>query len=256
MLDTTRIKGYELRERIGSGGFGVVHRAFQTTVGREVAIKIILPHFAHHPDFIRRFEAEAQLIARLEHLHIVPLYDYWHDQSGAYLVMRWLRGGSLHDALRNGPFDLEATALLLDQIGSALAAAHRSEIIHRDLKPANILFDEDGNAYLADFGIAEDLRRCPNGPDSPDLITGSPDYIAPEQACGGSLTPRVDIYSLGVVLYELLAGQHPFPNAHSVERLYHHLNDPLPLLPCPCSTPLYRLWAGRVSPSLSHLCVH
>lgn len=94
------IKGYELRDRSGAGGFGAVYKAHQSTVGREVAIKIILPHFSNHPDFIRRFETEAQLIARLEHLHIVPLYDYWRDGDGAYLVMRWLRGGSLREVLQ------------------------------------------------------------------------------------------------------------------------------------------------------------
>src|SRR5215470_8598904 len=107
-LSGQSIKGYELRERIGAGGFGAVYRATQSTVGREVAVKIILPHFASHPDFIRRFETEAQLVARLEHLHIVPLYDYWRDPDGAYLVMRWLKGGSLRDALSNGPFAPEA----------------------------------------------------------------------------------------------------------------------------------------------------
>ena len=122
-LSGKSIKGYELIERIGAGGFGAVYRAYQSTMGREVAVKIILPGYSNRPDFIRRFEAEAQLVARLEHLHIVPLYDYWRDPNGAYLVMRWLRGGSLRDALIDGPFNLESAALLLDQIASALATA-------------------------------------------------------------------------------------------------------------------------------------
>src|SRR5262245_6296562 len=105
-LSGTNIKGYELRERIGVGGFGTVYRAYQSSVGREVAIKILLPYFANHPDFIRRFEAEAGLVARLEHPHIVPLHDYWHDSSGTYLVMRWLRNGSLSEALKDGPYEL------------------------------------------------------------------------------------------------------------------------------------------------------
>ncbi len=223
------IKGYELRERIGAGGFGAVYRAYQSTVGREVAIKIILPGFANHPDFIRRFEAEAQIIARLEHLHIVPLYDYWREPDGAYLVMRWLRGGSLRDALRNnGPYDLESAASLLDQIVSALAAAHQHHIIHRDVKPGNVLLDEDGNAYLADFGIAKDLTNLKESTTQSDVIIGSPDYLSPEQARSETVTPQTDIYSLGVVLYEILTGQHPFPNVSTVERLYSHLNNPLP----------------------------
>jgi serine/threonine protein kinase len=186
------IKGYELRERIGSGGFGVVHRAYQSTLGREVAIKIILPHYANHPDFIRRFEAEAQLIAQLEHPHIVPLYDYWRDPDGAYLVMRWLRGGNLREALQQGPFELERAALLIDQITSALALAHRNGVIHRDLKPANILLDEDGNAYLSDFGIANVILDTASEQTGTDAVLGSPDYLSPEQARGEPASPQTD----------------------------------------------------------------
>lgn len=220
------IKGYRLLERIGTGGFGAVYKADQSTIGREVAIKIILPHFANHPDFIRRFETEAQLVARLEHLHIVPLFDYWRDPDGAYLVMRWLRGGSLREALEIKPFGVEAAALLLDQIAAALTIAHRNNVIHRDIKPGNILLDEDGNAYLADFGIAKDAST--RSITEVDAIIGSPDYLAPEQANGEPITARTDIYSLGVVLYEMVVGQHPFPNLNAVERLYKHLSEPLP----------------------------
>ena len=212
------LKGYELKERIGAGGFGAVYRAFQTTIGREVAIKIILPDFANHPDFIRRFETEAQFVARLEHPHIVPLYDYWRDPEGAFLVMRWLRGGSLRDALQEGPFELQQAALILDQVTSALALAHRNNVIHRDLKPANILLDEDGNAYLSDFGIAKDVASD-GKPNQLDVMVGSPDYLSPEQARSEPVTPQTDIYSLGVMFYEILTGQHPFQNVSSVERI-------------------------------------
>jgi WD40 repeat protein/serine/threonine protein kinase len=224
------LKGYELLERIGSGGLGVVYRAYQSTIGREVAIKVILPHFANQPAFIRRFEAEAQLVARLEHLHIVPLYDYWRDPDGAYLVMRWLRGGSAKDALDRTPFGLESTALLLDQVSAALGAAHAANVVHRDLKPSNILLDEEGNAYLADFGIAVDLRQTAGEDNSDDSIAGTLHYLAPEQARDEPLTPQTDIYSLGVTLYELLAGAHPFSGLNAVELLYKQINDPLPEL--------------------------
>lgn len=221
------IKGYELQERIGSGGFGAVYRARQTTVDREVAVKIILPGFANQPEFIRRFEVEAQTIARLEHLHIVPLYDYWRELDGAYLVMRWMRGGSLRDALdKHGPYELETASQILEQITSALTTAHRNQVIHRDLKPGNILLDEDGNAYLADFGIAKDIAG--DSVTESDAIIGSPDYLAPEQARSEPVTPQTDVYSLGVVLYEMLAGEHPFPNLPAVQRLYKHLSEPLP----------------------------
>ncbi|MBI5960259.1 MAG: protein kinase [Chloroflexi bacterium] len=224
------LKGYELHERIGSGGFGVVYRAYQTTVGREVAIKIILPHYANHPDFIRRFETEAQFIARLEHPYIVPLYDYWRDPEGAYLVMRWLRGGSLRELLAQGALEPDTAARLLDQIAAALDLAHRHNVVHRDLKPANILLDEDGNGYLSDFGIAKDVGDSQSGVTGTDMIIGSPDYLAPEQARSDPVTPQTDIYSLGVMLYEMLAGAHPFPDKTPVERMYQHLNTPLPAI--------------------------
>ncbi len=229
-MDTLKpLKGYEIRDRIGAGGFGAVYKAYQSTIGREVAIKVILPSFSNHPDFIRRFESEAQLVARLEHPHITPLYDYWRDPEGAYLVMRWLRGGSLRDALQNGQFELPAAALLLDQIAGALSLAHRNAIIHLDIKPGNILLDEDGNAYLTDFGIAKDLN-LPSYNTHKDAIVGSLDYISPEQARNEPVTPRTDIYSLGVTLYEIVTGQHPFANISSIERLYKHINDPLPVI--------------------------
>ena len=233
------VQGYDLLERIGAGGFGAVYRAFQSTVGREVAVKVILPAYANKPQFIRRFEIEAQLVARLEHLHIVPLYDYWRDPHGAYIVMRWLRGGSLSEALRQGAFDLEAASNLLDQVAAGLAAAHYQQIVHRDIKPSNILLDDEGNAYLADFGIARVLRQAKgtNGSsnrknnldsESSDQFFGSIKYLAPEQLRGQDATPQSDIYSLGVTLYEVLAGRHPFPESNSFQQLYEHSNEPLP----------------------------
>ena len=222
------VKGYELTERIGSGGFGAVYRAYQCTVGREVAVKVILPSFANHPDFIRRFEMEAQLVARLEHLHIVPLYDYWRDPSGAYLVMRWLRGGSLKEALHSKPLDLASTVNLLDQIASGLSVAHRKEIVHRNLKPSNILIDEEGNGYLVDFSIARDFGQSAGILQESEGVMGSPGYLSPEQISGELVTPQSDIYSLGVLLYEMLSGTHPFPGLTPVEQLNRHLDDPLP----------------------------
>ena len=226
------VQGYDLMECIGSGGFATVYRAHQSTVGREVAVKVILPTHANKPDFIRRFEIEAQLVARLEHLHIVPLYDYWRGPDGAYIVMRWLRGGSLKTALQDGGFDLEPASLLLDQIASGLAAAHERQIVHRDIKPANILLDEEGNAYLADFGIARDLSRS-NGKSIVDLpgneqILGTIQYLSPEQLRGENVTPQSDIYSLGITLHELLTGRHPYAYLNSVQQIFKHFEEPLP----------------------------
>lgn len=230
-LSGRAIRGYALGEKIGSGGMGAVYRATQPIVEREVAIKIILPAFANHPDFIRRFEAEAQLVARLEHPHIVPLYDYWREPGVAYLVMRLLRGGSLQGLLHENLLPVETVARLLEQIGSALNAAHHIGVIHRDLKPANILLDEDENAYLADFGIAKNLGN-------PDIseqtlagaLVGSPQYMSPEQIRSLTVQPQSDIYCLGVMLYEMLTGKLPFVGPTPIDYIQQHISTPMPAL--------------------------
>ena len=166
---------------------------------------------------MRRFEVEAQTVARLEHPHIVPLYDYWRDPSGAYLVMRYLAGGSAEQRLvQRGPWSLDDVARFVDEIGAALAVAHDAGVLHRDVKPANVLFDEVGNSYLADFGIAAEVGTMQVA----DLRSaGSPLYVSPEQVRDGESSPASDIYAFGVVLYELLTGGPPFADADSVQAL-------------------------------------
>ncbi len=204
-LDTGRtVRGYELREQIGEGDFGFVYRAYQPSVGREVAIKVIRPEYVNRSDFLMRFEAEAQLIAQLEHPHIVGLLDYWRDPEGAYLVMPLLRGGSLAEALKPGPWNLGAALQLLDEVGAALGYAHRRGLIHRDIKPGNILLDEEGNAYLGDFGIALRLIDPAGTP-----ITSSLAYLPPEETRGEQLTQEADIFSLGVLAFHLFTGVYP-----------------------------------------------
>jgi len=200
------LRGYRLLELLGEGGFGAVHRAFQPQVGREVAVKIVHSRLANDPEFIRRFAAEAQLVARVEHPHIVPVYDYWRDPGGAYLVMRYLRGGNLRQLLASeGPLEPDRAAQVIDDVANALAAAHRLGVVHRDVQPANILFDEEGNTYLSDFGIAQDLATART------LREGRPGdiayYLSPEEARGETPTKRADTYSLGLVLYECLTGR-------------------------------------------------
>lgn len=228
-LSGTLVKGYTLKERLDVGGYGAVYRAEQGTVGREVAIKVILPEYANQPEFIRSFEIEAQVIARLEHPHIVPLYDYWRDPEGAYLVMRWLRGGSLLPQVAQGPLPLATVTKVLEQIGSALLAAHRQGVIHGDLKPGNVLLDTDGNTYLADFGIAREVVNISliEAPTSTVLI-GSPPYLSPEQIEHQDLSPQTDIYSFGVMLYQLLTGELPFKTNTPIGFYFHHLHNPIP----------------------------
>jgi WD40 repeat protein/DNA-binding SARP family transcriptional activator len=199
------VRGYELREQVGGGDLGVVYRAYQPSVGREVAIKAIRPELVNQPSFVRGFEAEAQLVAQLEHPHLVPLSDFWRDPEGAYLVMRWLRGGSLRQALDRGPWNLEPAARLLSQVAGALAYAHRQGVVHRNVKPSNVLLDEDGNAYFTDFEIG--ARAA--GADSGRPVTSPPAYMSPEERAGEPLTPCSDIYGLGLLTLELLTGQQP-----------------------------------------------
>ena len=222
------IKGYEFRTLLGTGTFGAVYRAYQPVIGREVAVKVILPHFANQPEFIRQFETEAQLVARLEHPHIVPLFDYWREPDSAYIVMRLLPN-SLRLALKEIDFEPETVVRMIEQLCSALALFHQQGIVHRDIKPDNILLDDGYNVYLSDFGLAKMLRDTPEPSD--EGITGSPPYMAPEQIRGEELTPQTDIYALGIIIYELLAGKHPFAGTKLSVMLTNHLQEELPPLP-------------------------
>jgi serine/threonine protein kinase/WD40 repeat protein len=225
------IKGYQLHQRIGAGRFGAVYHASQPQIHRDVAIKVIEPEYANHPEFVRTFEAEAQLIARLEHIHIVPLYDYWREPDRAFLVMRWLRGGSLRDSLMvNGHYTVEKSVRLLDQIASALALAHRKGVVHRDIKPDNILLDEENNALLTDFGIATAVIGEPTAREQKGILLGTPAYMAPELLAGEPATPQSDIYALGILLYEILTNTRPFPDDTPGNMMRQHLSAPIPSL--------------------------
>lgn len=221
------LRGYELDEVIGEGAFAQVWRGRQPVLGRDVAVKQIRPAFANAPEFIRRFEVEAQIVSSLEHPYIVPLYDYWREPDAAYLVMRMLRGGSLEDRLVKGPLGASELEAMVFQIGAALRIAHDHGVIHRDVKPANILLDGDGNFFLTDFGIAfgvagEDAAAAA-------LSTGSPQYASPEQLRRDDLDPRTDVYALGVTVYETATGEPPFAGERTRAGLVRRqLEEPLP----------------------------
>lgn len=232
-LSGTVVRGYEVKNLIGAGGFGAVYRAYQPAIDRDVALKVILPQYANHPDFIRSFESEARIIARLEHLHIVPLYDFWREPDSAFLVMRWLKGGSLTNLIKKGPIPPEETARFLDQIASALSVAHRNGIVHRDIKPDNILVDEEENAFLTDFGIAKDLQEdlSKSTDDVDEELTGSPAYFSPEQAQAEPVSTQSDIYSLGIVLFQMLTGRLPYSTEMSlIQLILAQINEPMPSL--------------------------
>jgi serine/threonine protein kinase/WD40 repeat protein len=225
-----QIRGYEITQLLGRGGYGAVYKAYQPAVGRDVAIKVILPEYADNPEFTRRFESEAQLVAQLEHPYIVPLYDFWQDENGAFLVMRMVRGGSLRDQIKDhGPLSLKQVMRLYDHVGSALAIAHGAGVIHRDIKPDNILIDQYTNAYLTDFGIAKNVNLNLNVTVNDEDIIGTPAYLSPEQIKSMPVSPQSDIYSLGIMLYEVLTGKIPF-NKPGMQIMMQHLQEPVPSL--------------------------
>jgi WD40 repeat protein/DNA-binding SARP family transcriptional activator len=198
-LPTRTLRGYRLLERLGEGSAGVVHRAIQPHLGREVAIEVIPADLANQAEFIRRFDTAAQAVASLEHPHVVPLYDYWREPNGAYLVTRLLHGGSLRDVLaRDGPPEPDAARRIGEQVTEALAAAHVRGVVHRRVGPSQVLLDEAGNAFLSGFAIVADVdgERRPAPP-------GDPRYRAPE--LGPSDLPDTvgDVYSLGMLLTDL-----------------------------------------------------
>jgi serine/threonine protein kinase/DNA-binding SARP family transcriptional activator len=226
------LRGYRLGERIGEGAHSFVYRATQPSVGREVAIKVIRRELANDPLFIRRFEAEAQVVARLQHPHIVPLIDFWRESDGAFLVMRFAAGGSLADLMVDGPLPVDQVLRIFGQLSSALDFAHRSGVVHRDIKPSNVLLDAEGNAYLSDFGIALADQH-----DEPvqSIVLGSvesPIYAAPEQFENAELGPFTDVYAMGILLYEMVMGELPWSHARNTATLVaHHDTTPIPKMP-------------------------
>ncbi|HUG32676.1 MAG TPA: BTAD domain-containing putative transcriptional regulator [Acidimicrobiia bacterium] len=193
------LPGYEIREKIGEGALGVVYRAYQPSVGREVAIKVIRAQLANHPRFIHRFEAEARTVARLAHPRIVPLIDFWRDSHGAYLVLQLLTGGSLEAAHRQGPIDQATARNVLHHVGEALDHAHSQGIFHGDLNPANILLDASGNAYLSDFDITARLLDS----EIVEVVSESSEFRAPEISSTGP-TAAADLFALGRIARTLI----------------------------------------------------
>jgi serine/threonine protein kinase len=222
-----KIGRYEIKSELGRGGMATVFLAHDPRFQREVAIKVLPPQFMHDPQFKARFDREAQTIASLEITGIVPVYDYGEDNGQPYIVMRYLFGGSLTDKLNKGPLPLENVVQILSQLGNALDRAHAQGIIHRDLKPGNILFDNFGEAYIADFGIVK-LTEASAQYTGSNLI-GTPAYMSPEQARGErDIDGRSDIYALGVVVFEMLSGALPFDADTPIGMAMRHISDPIP----------------------------
>jgi serine/threonine-protein kinase len=219
-------KELQLGELLGAGGFGAVFRAHDPFLQRDVAIKVLDPSLALTADLEEQFLREARTIAGTEHPHIVPLYAAESREGLLYLVMRLLPGQALSDRLKDGKLAPSDAAQLALETARALAAAHAHGVVHRDIKPDNILLDASGHAIVTDFGISRVTAR-PAG-EVAGMTMGTPRYMSPEQAMGEEVDGRSDVYSLGVVLFEMLTGRLPFEGRNPTELIAKHISAPPP----------------------------
>ena len=223
------ISGYEIISHIGEGGMATVYLAKQQSMNRQVAIKVLPKHFIKDDTYMERFKREVDIVSKLEHRNIIPVYDYGEFDGQPFIVMRYMPAGSLDDILKDGPLNTDLIYKIVNQIAPALDYAHSKGVLHRDLKPSNVLMDDDGGAFLTDFGIARVV-----GDNNPGLTTqgvvGTPSYMSPEQAQGKDLDGRSDLYSLGVMLFEMATGRRPFENEtpYSIAVMQVTQQPPLP----------------------------
>jgi predicted Ser/Thr protein kinase len=222
-----KLGAYEIVSQLGMGGMATVYLAHQPSMDRTVAIKVLPRAFSHDPTFVGRFKQEAKVIAKLENARILPVYDYGEDDGITYIVMRYLNAGTLSERIEAGAMPLGETARIISQVAEGLDYAHKRGVIHRDIKPGNILLDESGDVYVTDFGIARLAESTSQFTGSG--IVGTPTYISPEQAMGNPVDARTDIYSLGVVLYQMVTGDVPFSAETPMAVVIKHINEPLPL---------------------------
>lgn len=234
-LSGNRLGQYELRDLLGSGGMGAVYLAHQPALDRKVAVKVLNVSLTANPEYLERFRREAKTSAGLEHPHIVPVYDYGVQGNISYVVMRLLTGGSLAERINHSretkrPLpSLSETAQILKQLASALDYAHGRGVIHRDVKTNNVMFDEQGTAFLVDFGIAK-LTYATSALTGTGMAMGTPSYMAPEQWRGEEVRPSADQYSLGVLVYTILTGRLPFESETPFALMHKHLNEePTPI---------------------------
>src|SRR5438093_6957744 len=217
---------YRLLELAGAGGMAEVWRAFQARLQRDVAIKVLPPHFAAQVGFTERFQQEALAISHLQHPHILPVFDFGQQGDFNYMVMPFIEGGTLADRLGQ-PWPFERALEVLEPLASALDHAHSHGIIHRDVKPSNVLLGEDGWILLGDFGVSKVLEAT-TVQTRPGGVVGTPAYMSPEQADGQSVGPASDLYSLGVIAYQLLTGQVPFQAETPIAVAMAQVHKPLP----------------------------
>jgi eukaryotic-like serine/threonine-protein kinase len=224
----TRLNGrYRIEDKIGSGGMSTVYRAFDETLEREVAIKILHGHISDEEAALERFRREARTVAQLSHPHVVMVIDAGEDGGHPYIVFEFVRGETLKDRIkREGPLPVAEAVAYGIEIGRALQAAHERGLVHRDVKPQNVLLDDEGRAKVTDFGIALGLET--GQLTGAGKVIGTTDYVSPEQATGSEVSGQSDVYSLGIVLYEMLTGEVPFKGDSHVSVAMKHVREGLP----------------------------
>jgi eukaryotic-like serine/threonine-protein kinase len=238
----SRLGPYEIVSPLGAGGMGEVYRARDTRLERDVAIKILPQNQSFDPNRKRRFLQEARAVSALNHPSIVMVFDLANDGGTDYLVMEYVAGKSLEKTMAAGRLPLPEAIDIVAQVCDALAAAHAAGIVHRDIKPANVMVTDELRAKVLDFGLAKLTESSSSDEEEPvtetaltqaEAIIGTVAYMSPEQAAGKSLDYRTDIFSLGVTLFEMIAGQNPFRGKSSVETMHAILQDPIPALEQP-----------------------
>src|ERR687894_292810 len=218
---------FRLEEKVGSGGMSSVYRAFDPTLERRVAIKMMHRDISSDPDQLERFRREARAVARLNHPLVVTVIDAGEDDGPPYIVFEYVEGETLKERIRRlGRLPIDEAIAYAIEIGRALECAHAHKLVHRDVKPQNVLIDPDGRAKVTDFGIARSLEA--QGLTATGRVLGTTDYVSPEQALGHEVTGQSDVYSLGVVIYEMLTGEVPFRADTQVAVAMKHVRDPLP----------------------------
>jgi len=221
---------YRIVEPLGRGGMASVYKAYEAALDRYVALKVLPGEFLHDETFAERFKREAKVVARLEHPNIIPIHAFGIEGGIPWMAMRLISGGALSGLLPRGRLPPERIITILRGVADALDYAHGKGVVHRDVKPQNILLDEAERVYLADFGIAKMVEGS-GALTQTGMITGTPQYMAPEQATGQPVDQRVDIYALGVVAYEMLTGRVPFAADTPVAVLMKHVTEPMPIPP-------------------------
>lgn len=227
-LEGQTLGQYRVLTQMGQGGMATVFKAYHPRLDRYVAVKVLHQAFLEDSNFLARFEREAQIVARLEHPHIVPVFDFDELNGRPYLVMKYIEGRTLKNLLSERSLALGEIMRIMSPIADALDYAHRQGVLHRDIKPSNIIIDVNGTPYLTDFGLAR-MAQLGESTLSHDMLLGTPHYISPEQAMGSrDLDNRTDIYSLGVILYELVVGRVPFSADTPFAIIHDHIYRPLP----------------------------